>query len=35
MESVKMEDYGLLDTKVEVRFELLNWDKECEIDMIS
>lgn len=35
MESVKMENYGLLDTKVEVRFELLNWDKECEIDMIS
>lgn len=34
MEKVK-EDYGLLDTKVEVRFELLNWDKECEIDMVS
>lgn len=32
---VELEDYGLLDKKVEVRFELLNWDKECEIDMVS
>lgn len=34
-DKVELEDYGLLDKKVEVRFELLNWDKECEIDMVS
>ena len=29
------ETYGLMEDKVNVKIDLINWDRECEIDMVS